>query len=67
MPVSTPSAAARQLPPSAVLGGFVLLLALMFAAAYAAGALAGPVNPHLHPVRGGVEKSGHGGGMGGMG
>lgn len=69
MPVSTPAAAgrpaaARQFPPSTVLGGFVLLLVLMFAAAYAAGAVAGPVNPQLHPVRSGVDKSGHG--MGGM-
>jgi len=70
---AAPSAAGRQLAPPATIGGFLVLLALMFVAAYGAGALAGPVNPQLHPVNseiqesgGGGQESGHGGGMDGM-
>ncbi|MFG2288429.1 hypothetical protein ACGFOU_20480 [Streptomyces sp. NPDC048595] len=46
-----PSAAGRLLPARPVIG-FIALLAVLFALSYAAGALAGPVAPGLHPAGG---------------
>ncbi|WP_065967996.1 hypothetical protein [Streptomyces sparsogenes] len=71
-PASRPAAALLRaaLPPPA-LCGFLLLLALVFAASYAVGAGVGPVAPGMHgPGRtGGGSPGGHDGGgmdMGGM-
>lgn len=48
------------------LGGFLLLLAVVFGAAWLAGSLVGPVAPGLHPSappeRGGPDEDGGGGG-----
>ncbi|MEU1945034.1 MULTISPECIES: hypothetical protein [unclassified Streptomyces] len=60
----------RALPPPA-LCGFLLLLAMVFAASYAVGAGAGPVAPGMHgtSTTDGGSGDGHGGGgmdMGGM-
>jgi hypothetical protein len=49
----------RKLGPPPALCGFLLLLALIFAASYVAGAAAGPVAPGIH----GPGVSGGGGGM----
>ncbi|MFE0188453.1 hypothetical protein [Streptomyces sp. NPDC059008] len=46
-----PPAVGRLLPARPVIG-FIALLALLFALSYAAGALAGPVAPGLHPAGG---------------
>lgn len=76
-PSTTPAASAvprgPALPPA--LCGFLLLLALIFAASYAVGAAAGPVTPGMHdtgPGAGGVDdthdmddtRDMHGGGHG---
>ncbi|NJP46347.1 hypothetical protein [Actinacidiphila epipremni] len=58
--------------PAVLVVAFVLFLAVVFGASYAAGAAAGPVNPRMHPAPTGAPADGHGGtgdmgGMGGMG
>ncbi|MFI9722204.1 hypothetical protein ACIHFE_21495 [Streptomyces sp. NPDC052396] len=58
--------ARHPLTPYAALTGFVLLLAVVFGAAYAAGSAAGPVAPGMHRTGGGsAPGSGSGGGGGG--
>lgn len=60
--------AARPLLARSVLG-FIALLAVLFALSYAAGTLAGPVAPGLHPAGGtggGDHAPADGGDMGGM-
>ncbi|MEV5433161.1 hypothetical protein [Streptomyces sp. NPDC052701] len=52
----------RKLMPPPALCGFLLLLAVLFAASYAVGAAAGPVAPGMHGTSGG-----RGGGTGGTG
>ncbi|MFF4749437.1 hypothetical protein ACWD5R_21495 [Streptomyces sp. NPDC002514] len=73
---SSPGAGAvpRRLVPPPALWGFLLLLALVFAVSYAAGAAAGPVAPGMHRsgTTGGGGQGEQGGGtntgdMGGMG
>lgn len=53
----------RKLIPPPALCGFLLLLALVFAASYAVGAAAGPVAPGMHGTSG--SKHGPAGGTGG--
>ncbi|NGO12662.1 hypothetical protein G5C60_34895 [Streptomyces sp. HC44] len=53
----------RKLLPPPALCGFLLLLALMFAASYAVGTAAGPVAPGMHRTGTGGDGSGGGGGM----
>ncbi|MEV0371277.1 hypothetical protein AB0I10_15830 [Streptomyces sp. NPDC050636] len=63
-----PRAVRRLLPARAVIGFTVLLVAL-FALSYAAGAVAGPVAPGLHPAGGartGDSEPADDGDMGGM-
>ncbi|MCL2554176.1 MAG: hypothetical protein FWE15_10495 [Actinomycetia bacterium] len=62
------SRAGLRLTPPVVVAAFLLLLAAVFAVAYAAGSVAGPVNPRMHPARTGVPVDGDGGtgGMDGM-
>ncbi|MFC8714025.1 MULTISPECIES: hypothetical protein [unclassified Streptomyces] len=56
-----------RLAPPAALFGFVLLLVLMFGAAYGVGRAAGPVAPGLHGTgSGGSGGRGGSGDMGGM-
>lgn len=55
-------AALRKLVPPPALCGFLLLLALMFVASYAAGAAVGPVAPGMHET--GTSRDGDGGGGG---
>ncbi|MFI6350405.1 hypothetical protein [Streptomyces sp. NPDC050560] len=70
-PLAAPASSTRHRPPPvAVLAGFLVLLAAVFAVAFTAGASAGPVSPTLHPApveappaMGGMEGMG---GMGGM-
>lgn len=59
------AAALRKLVPPPALCGFLLLLALMFVASYAAGAAVGPVAPGMHET--GTSRDGDGGGGGGGG
>ncbi|MEV5510317.1 hypothetical protein [Streptomyces orinoci] len=60
--------ARRSLAPHAALTGFVLLLAMVFGAAYAAGSAAGPVAPGMHRTGGGSAPApGSGSGNGGGG
>ncbi|WDO10577.1 hypothetical protein ME763_35785 [Streptomyces murinus] len=59
-PRSTGTTRGRPLPPPA-LGGFLLLLMLLFAVSYAVGSAAGPVAPGLH----GTGSGGNGGSGGG--
>jgi hypothetical protein len=61
-PPGPAAAGARGLPPAAVLCGFLLLLAAMFAVSYAVGSAAGPVAPGLHGISG--AGAGQGGGDG---
>ncbi|WAU83231.1 hypothetical protein O1Q96_28215 [Streptomyces sp. Qhu-G9] len=71
---STPGAAAflRTAVPPPALCGFLLLLALIFTGAYAAGASVGPVAPAMHGPgtsgsgTGEAENTGDMGGMDGM-
>ncbi|MEU9783834.1 hypothetical protein AB0H92_23190, partial [Streptomyces phaeochromogenes] len=56
-------AALRKLAPPPALCGFLLLLALMFMASYAAGATVGPVAPGMHET--GTSRDGDDGGDGG--
>ncbi|MCZ4513446.1 hypothetical protein O3Q52_35935 [Streptomyces sp. ActVer] len=56
-------AALRRLVPPPALCGFLLLLALMFVASYAAGAAIGPVAPGMHET--GTSRDGDDGGDGG--
>ncbi|WP_326758728.1 hypothetical protein OHB35_12125 [Streptomyces phaeochromogenes] len=56
-------AALRKLTPPPALCGFLLLLALMFMASYAAGAAVGPVAPGMHET--GTSRDGDDGGDGG--
>ncbi|MGW3421957.1 hypothetical protein [Streptomyces phaeochromogenes] len=58
-------AALRKLVPPPALCGFLLLLAVMFVASYAAGAAVGPVAPGMHET-GPSRDGGDGGGGGGM-
>jgi hypothetical protein len=52
----------RRYAPPPALSGFLVLLALLFAVAYAAGTAAGPVAPGMHrAVPGGVTGTGSGG------
>ncbi|WP_425424642.1 hypothetical protein [Streptomyces phaeochromogenes] len=53
----------RKLMPPPALCGFLLLLALMFMASYAAGAAVGPVAPGMHET--GTSRDGDDGGDGG--
>ncbi|WP_369252093.1 hypothetical protein [Streptomyces sp. R41] len=53
----------RKLSPPPALCGFLLLLALIFTASYAAGAAAGPVAPGIHGPGASGGGSGGGGGM----
>ena len=55
----------RRLLPAPSVGGFVLLLAILFALSYAAGAFAGPVAPGMRPIHGdsGTSESGEHGEM----
>ncbi|MGW7006886.1 hypothetical protein ACWGCW_29760 [Streptomyces sp. NPDC054933] len=63
---SARGAVARFAPASAV-WGFLVLLALLFAASYAVGMAAGPVAPGMHRMGGGTGGGGAGeGGMPGM-
>ncbi|MFI6280260.1 hypothetical protein [Streptomyces sp. NPDC050988] len=55
--------ALRKLVPPPALCGFLLLLALMFVASYAAGAAVGPVAPGMHET--GTSRDGDDGGGGG--
>lgn len=55
-------AALRKLVPPPALCGFLLLLALMFVASYAAGAAVGPVAPGMHET--GTSRDGDDGGDG---
>jgi hypothetical protein len=55
--------ALRKLVPPPALCGFLLLLALMFMASYAAGAAVGPVAPGMHET--GTSRDGDDGGDGG--
>ncbi|MEU5347589.1 hypothetical protein AB0H18_43440 [Streptomyces sp. NPDC020766] len=55
-------AALQKLVPPTALCGFLLLLALMFVASYAAGAAVGPVAPGMHET--GTSRDGDGGGGG---
>lgn len=58
----------RLLPARSVIG-FIALLAVLFALSYAAGTLAGPVAPGLHPAGGnrtGGSSPADDGDMGGM-
>ncbi|MEV6479727.1 hypothetical protein [Streptomyces sp. NPDC051576] len=48
----------RKLAPPPALCGFLLLLALMFAGSYAAGASAGPVAPGMHGTGTGASTDG---------
>ncbi|ALO05920.1 hypothetical protein AQF52_0320 [Streptomyces venezuelae] len=49
-PSSRAGAAGRKAtPPAVVLGGFLLLLALVFAGSYALGAAVGPMGPPADP------------------
>ncbi|MEU9958660.1 hypothetical protein [Streptomyces sp. NPDC050982] len=57
-------AALRKLVPPPALCGFLLLLALVFVASYAAGAAVGPVAPGMHET--GTSRDGDGGGGGGV-
>ncbi|MFI1482091.1 hypothetical protein [Streptomyces sp. NPDC020747] len=54
--------ALRKLVPPPALCGFLLLLALMFVASYAAGAAVGPVAPGMHET--GTSRDGDDGGDG---
>ncbi|MEU9897056.1 hypothetical protein ACIBCS_33080 [Streptomyces phaeochromogenes] len=56
-------AALPKLVPPPALCGFLLLLALMFMASYAAGAAVGPVAPGMHET--GTSRDGDDGGDGG--
>ncbi|WP_435862288.1 hypothetical protein [Streptomyces phaeochromogenes] len=56
-------AALWKLVPPPALCGFLLLLALMFMASYAAGAAVGPVAPGMHET--GTSRDGDDGGDGG--
>jgi len=58
--VAVAVAALRKLAPPPALCGFLLLLALMFVASYAAGAAVGPVAPGMHET--GPSRDGGGGG-----
>ncbi|WP_405570592.1 hypothetical protein OG418_38220 [Streptomyces phaeochromogenes] len=58
-------AALRKLMPPPALCGFLLLLAFMFTASYAAGAAVGPVAPGMHET--GTSRDGDGGGDSGGG
>ncbi|MGA6221615.1 hypothetical protein ACPESV_14945 [Streptomyces umbrinus] len=61
----TAVAALRKLVPPPALCGFLLLLAVMFVASYAAGAAVGPVAPGIHET--GTSRDGRGdSGGGGM-
>ncbi|MFE2143597.1 hypothetical protein ACFXA3_17980 [Streptomyces sp. NPDC059456] len=69
--VQVPAATGRWVPPPA-LTGFLLLLLAVFGLSYGVGAAAGPVAPGMHSSRtdpGSPASSGPGGpgGMGGMG
>lgn len=55
-------AALRKVVPPPALCGFLLLLAVMFVASYAAGAAVGPVAPGMHET--GTSRDGDGGGGG---
>ncbi|MGI5347441.1 hypothetical protein ACQEU8_04525 [Streptomyces sp. CA-250714] len=59
-------ATARKLLPPPALCGFLLLLALVFAASYAVGSVAGPVAPGMHGTGSGTGGEPDGGGGGGM-
>ncbi|MEU6687272.1 hypothetical protein [Streptomyces sp. NPDC046832] len=54
----------RKLMPPPALCGFLLLLALVFAASYAVGSAAGPVAPGMHGTSG--NRTGGTGGSGDM-
>jgi len=58
--VAVAVAALRKLASPPALCGFLLLLALMFVASYAAGAAVGPVAPGMHET--GPSRDGGGGG-----
>ncbi|MEU6732688.1 hypothetical protein ABZ929_05710 [Streptomyces physcomitrii] len=59
---TSPPRSLSQSLPTPALYGFVLLLALMFAASYAVGRAAGPVAPGMHDT----SPAEHGGGGGDM-
>ncbi|MFJ8364033.1 hypothetical protein [Streptomyces sp. NPDC093984] len=70
-PPAGASAVLRKRVPPPALCGFLLLLALMFAASYAVGAAYGPVAPGMHGTRtgsggGGTAPHSDSGGMSGM-
>ncbi|NSC25356.1 hypothetical protein FM076_31080 [Streptomyces albus subsp. chlorinus] len=58
----------RRLPPAPApaLCGFLLLLALVFAASYTVGSAVGPVAPGMHGTGSGGGEGGRGEGDGGM-
>ncbi|MBW8090446.1 MULTISPECIES: hypothetical protein [Streptomyces] len=65
----TPSPTGERPRPAWPVAGFVALLALLFALAYAAGTLTGPVAPGMRPAGGGGQEPGKPadqGDMGGM-